>query len=154
MEHNIEAIAASQKAQDAYGSEDDLTVTHVDLEAGTLVLSLSVAAHHLNSAGTLDEGMALTMVDNYTTYLLVAHTLAKQPGDMPISVSVCLSARAFAPVPPGTPVELVCQVGNGSATQPVASAVFRNANDPSVIYATASHTKHIKDVLGYASGKL
>ncbi|KAJ2238000.1 Acyl-coenzyme A thioesterase 13 [Coemansia sp. RSA 485] len=145
------------KVKNGYGSDTDLEIISSDPNHGTLTLKLIVDDHHLNESGTLDEGLVATLADNYTTYLLIAHSLATKPDTMPISVSVCLSVQALAPVSPGTIIHLVCRIGNDRLTKPHAFAVFVDAKNPNVVYARASHTKHNKDVMGYGaqkSGKL
>ncbi|KAJ2746103.1 hypothetical protein GGI20_001655 [Coemansia sp. BCRC 34301] len=136
---------------------DDGTVIHVtDVERGLLTLKLCVEEYHIGTGGTLDEGLVATLADNYTTYLLIAHSLALRPEHMPISVSVCLSAQALAPIRPGTLIDIVCRVTNAELDKPHATAVFQDSQTRTV-YAVASQTKHTKDVLGYhpsASGKL
>ncbi|KAJ1721180.1 hypothetical protein LPJ53_004257, partial [Coemansia erecta] len=132
-----------------FGADDDISIDSSDMDTGTLTLHLTVRDHHLNSAGTLDEGMVATLADNYTTYLLIAHSLARDPAKMPISVSVSLCVQALAPVTPGTTIQIVCRAGNTALQKPHASAVFADLRDPDVVYATASHTKHLKDVMGF-----
>ncbi|KAJ1814709.1 hypothetical protein LPJ56_004777 [Coemansia sp. RSA 2599] len=141
------------KFKSGFGSDLDISMVSSDPAQGELALELVIQAHHLTDAGTLDEGLVATLADNYTTYVLIAHSLATAPEAMPISVSVCLSVQALAPVAPGTKVHLVCRAGNRELARPHASAEFVDAADRDVVYARASHTKHLKDVVGYESLK-
>ncbi|KAJ1997312.1 hypothetical protein GGI04_005454 [Coemansia thaxteri] len=134
-----------------FGDDNDAVVDLVDLEQGLMTLQLVVEDHHIGTAGTLDEGLVATLADNYTTYLMISHSLALHPDTMPISVSACLSAHAFAPITPGTAIAIVCKVANPALPKPHASAVFHDAADSRIVYAVASHTKHYKDVMGYGS---
>ncbi|KAJ2030999.1 hypothetical protein GGH91_005221 [Coemansia sp. RSA 2671] len=132
----------------SFGTDDDTVIHETDLERGFMVLKLRVEEHHIGTGGTLDEGLVAAIADNYTTYLLIAHSLVLHPELMPISVSVCLSAQALAPICPGTPIDIVCRVTNADLDKPHATAVFQDSLKRTV-YAVASHTKHTKDVLGY-----
>ncbi|KAJ2803277.1 hypothetical protein H4S07_004495 [Coemansia furcata] len=133
---------------ETFGADDDTIIREADAERGYLMLKLHVEEHHIGAGGTLDEGLVATLADNYTTFLLAAQSLALRPERMPISVSVCLSAQALAPILPGTPIDIVCRVTNADLDKPHATAVFQDSLTRTV-YAVASHTKHTKDVLGY-----
>ncbi|KAJ2384610.1 hypothetical protein GGI05_004950 [Coemansia sp. RSA 2603] len=141
------------KVKNGFGADDDVSIHSSDMTTGTLTLHLTVCSHHLTAAGTLDEGMVATLADNYTTYLLIAHSLALDPAKMPISVSVSLTVQALAPVSPGTVLQIVCRAGNAELQKPFAEAVFADCSDPSVVYARASHTKHLKDVMGFEGSR-
>ncbi|KAJ2327861.1 hypothetical protein GGI00_004350 [Coemansia sp. RSA 2681] len=133
---------------ETFGTDDGAVIHATDIERGLLTLKLCVEEQHIGAGGTLDEGLVATLADNYTTYLLIAHSLALRPEHMPISVSVCLSAQALAPIRAGTLIDIVCRVTNAELDKPHATAVFQDSQTRTV-YAVASHTKHTKDVLGY-----
>ncbi|KAJ2887280.1 hypothetical protein H4R27_000078 [Coemansia aciculifera] len=133
---------------ETFGADDGTTIHETDAERGYLLLKLRVEEYHIGTGGTLDEGVVATLADNHTTFLLVAHSLALHPELMPISVSVCLSAQALAPIRPGTLIDIVCRVTNAALDKPHATAVFQDSHTHTV-YAVASQTKHTKDVLGY-----
>ncbi|KAJ2111883.1 hypothetical protein IW146_005035 [Coemansia sp. RSA 922] len=133
---------------ETFGADDGTTIHDTDVERGYLLLKLLVEEHHIGTGGTLDEGLVATLADNHTTFLLVAHSLALHPEDMPISVSLCLSAQALAPICPGTLIDIVCRVTNAALDKPHATVVFQDSHTRTV-YAVASQTKHAKDVLGY-----
>ncbi|KAJ2610002.1 hypothetical protein H4S08_003816 [Coemansia sp. RSA 1365] len=128
-----------------YGSEDGTTVVETDAEYERIVLGLRVGAEHINAAGTLDEGLVATLADMHTTFLLMSHSLLHQPDHNPMSVTVCLSVHAVAPIVPGTEIHIVCKVAaNVDSSGPQASVVFQSAHNPQIIFATATHSKQIR----------
>ncbi|KAJ2900704.1 hypothetical protein IWW38_000378 [Coemansia aciculifera] len=147
---SAESAAGLAPQQEMFGANDGTVIHAIDNERGVLTLRLLVEDHHIGTGGTLDEGLVATLADNYTTYVLVGHSLALRPEHMPISVSVCLSAQALAPIRPGTLIDIVCRVTNAELDKPHATAVFQDSQTRTV-YAVASQTKHVKDVLGYHS---
>ncbi|KAJ1965469.1 hypothetical protein GGI12_000741 [Dipsacomyces acuminosporus] len=129
-----------------YGADDEAYVDTVDDNGHHIVLRMLVEGHHINGMGVLDEGLVATIADNHTSMLLATHSLTFHPERMPVSVSVCLSAHSCAPIKPNTEIEVVCSVAHDHEANPHSEAIFRDANDPSTVYATATHTKHVKDV--------
>ncbi|KAJ1847541.1 hypothetical protein LPJ70_001481 [Coemansia sp. RSA 2708] len=135
-----------------YGTDVGVETIETDTNTGTMRLRLLVSADHISASGTLDEGLVATITDNHSTYLLIAHSLAHAPEQMPISVSVCLTVHVMARIVPGTTVEIVCSAPplEAQMDQPQASAVFVDARDPRIVYARATHTKQFKDVMGFS----
>ncbi|KAJ2082537.1 hypothetical protein H4R24_001482 [Coemansia sp. RSA 988] len=128
-----------------YGSEDGTAVVESDAECERIVLGLRVESEHINAAGTLDEGLVATLADMHTTFLLMSHSLLHRPDHNPMSVSVCLSVHAMAPIEPGTEIHIVCTVAaNAGSSGPQASVVFHSAHDPRIVFATATHSKQTK----------
>ncbi|KAJ2801724.1 hypothetical protein H4R20_003562 [Coemansia guatemalensis] len=128
-----------------FGSDDGTAIIETDAECERIVLGLRVEAEHINAAGTLDEGLVATLADMHTTFLLMSHSLLHRPDHNPMSVSVCLSVHAVAPIQPGTEVHIVCTVAaNTGSSRPQASVVFQSAHDPRVVFATATHSKQTK----------
>ncbi|KAI8320986.1 hypothetical protein GQ54DRAFT_312220 [Martensiomyces pterosporus] len=144
---------AGKPAEPAYyGADDDTYINEVDDAGNSITLRMTVAPHHINSMGTLDEGLVATIADNNTSVLLATHSIAFHPERIPVSVSVCLNVQAIAPIEPNTDIDIICSVTNPKLANPHATAVFCDAENPDIIYAIASHTKHTKDV--FQTGKL
>ncbi|KAI7817891.1 hypothetical protein BX661DRAFT_218418 [Kickxella alabastrina] len=136
-----------------FGFDDGTSIHSMDLDQGILTLEMAITQEHINVAGTLDEGLVATLADNHTSYLLMSHSLIRNPGGMPISVSLSLNVQALAPIEPNTKVHVVCRVGNANLAKLHVTVMFVDAERPSVVYAWASHTKHSKDILGFANFK-
>ncbi|PIA17222.1 hypothetical protein COEREDRAFT_7582 [Coemansia reversa NRRL 1564] len=128
-----------------YGSEDGTVVIETDTEYERIVLGLRVEVEHINAAGTLDEGLVATLADMHTTFLLMSHSLLHRPDHNPMSVTVCLSVHAVAPIEPGTEIHIVCTVAaNSGSGGPQASVVFQSAHNSRIIFATATHSKQTR----------
>lgn len=135
-----------------FGELDEVTVDDLDLNKGSLTLQFIATKEHINGASTLDEGLVATLTDNYTTYLLMAYSMKQDPERVPLTVTVSLGVQGLAPIEPETLVQVVCQIGdNLSPAKPFASAVFRDARNPRLIYAHSTHTKHSKAVKNIAA---
>ncbi|KAI7830793.1 hypothetical protein BX661DRAFT_219482 [Kickxella alabastrina] len=136
-----------------FGFDDGTSIHSMDLDQGILTLEMAITQEHINVAGTLDEGLVATLADNHTSYLLMSHSLIRNPGGMPISVSLSLNVQALAPIEPNTKVHVVCRVGNANLAKLHVTVMFVDAERPSSVYAWASHTKHSNNILGFANFK-
>ncbi|KAJ1666064.1 hypothetical protein IW140_003654 [Coemansia sp. RSA 1813] len=134
-----------------YGSSEDVKLINIDAAAGTAVLRLRVASHHVTEGRTLDEGLVATVADNWTSYVLVAQAAVARPTISPFSVSTSLSVRTLQRVSPGATIDIECSVPCANPIKPFVTAVFRDANFPDIVYSVATHTKEYKS---FASANL
>ncbi|KAJ1940971.1 hypothetical protein FBU59_003646 [Linderina macrospora] len=129
-----------------YGEDVGTEIDSVDLDSGTLTLTFTATEDHITPAGTLDEALVATITDNNTSTLLAVFGTARNNAPVTTSVTLSLSVQACAPIAVNSPVQVVCRITNPGLGIPHASATFRCAQDPSVVYAVCSHTKFVKDV--------
>ncbi|KAJ1832087.1 hypothetical protein IWW55_006554 [Coemansia sp. RSA 2706] len=131
--------AVRQRAAGAwYGSDVDLRVSRVDPDQRRVRYSYSVTGREL-SCGCLDSGWLATVVDNATD------PLACFVAGSTNTLSTSLSVHTLEPVLVDTLLEIECLVVAHRDRCVQATATFRDARVPHVIYATGAHTMVYRD---------
>ncbi|KAJ2777282.1 hypothetical protein H4R18_005230 [Coemansia javaensis] len=109
----------------------------------TATVELTVGPGEICSAGCLDEGLAGTIADYWTSALITAVN-----GDRS-ALTTALSVQVLKPVVPSTAIRVVCTATEaGAGEAPHATARFVLASDPTHVLATAAHTKFFKPLPG------
>ncbi|KAJ2850313.1 hypothetical protein IWW36_001999 [Coemansia brasiliensis] len=130
----LEHIASSG----TFGSDLDIIVEQAYAQERKFVFRTT--SRETNPSLTLDEGWVATAADVLTSMLISVCT-----GTV-FHTSTSLSASVFRRIDYATEILIECSV-NSALQPPCATAVFRDARDSRIIYATASHTKFLKPSL-------
>ncbi|KAI8320988.1 hypothetical protein GQ54DRAFT_198081 [Martensiomyces pterosporus] len=133
----LKARLAAKAEVDYFGKDLPVNITAVRASDPSFAVSVLVTEDETSISGTLDEGWVATTTDNLTSTLVTAI------GGNALSVTTSLTTTLLAPIVPGTQIVIECNI-NGAQQPPNATAVFRDAEDPSVNYAVGTHTKFFK----------
>ncbi|KAJ2364190.1 hypothetical protein IW150_006545 [Coemansia sp. RSA 2607] len=133
-------IAHEKQSHYYYSAELPATPVAADPTKRTLTVRTTLTSAELTGSGCIDEGVAATVADYWTSALLTAVHGGKS------SVTTSLSVQAPRRVAPGTPVDVVCSALDhcGSRDMPCATALFVAAEDHLQVFAVATHTKYFK----------
>ncbi|KAJ1877858.1 hypothetical protein H4R99_005705 [Coemansia sp. RSA 1722] len=136
----VKDLASGKKSHYYYSAELEALVIAADPIKQTLTVRVTLGDEEINEAGYIDEGVAGTVADYWTSTLISAVHEGRS------SVTTSLGVQTIRPVPAAdTAIDVVCQAsGYCGSANPHAVARFVDASDHQLVYAVVTHTKFFK----------